>query len=281
MASRHRRVDKLWIIRLVVQAVFAAYVLYTAVVHALGIPKTASLHALCPFGAVESLWSLAVGGAYLPKIHPSSVVLSVGVLAGALIVGGAFCGWICPLGSLGDALAWLRHKLHIQEVQVPPRLDIWLRYGRYLVLIGILVATVTTASLWYEAFDPYYVLFRLGWLFDFNLAANWPGYLVTLGVLAGSLFIPRLWCRYLCPLGGLLSLVQRISPFKVRRNAQACIDCKRCDKVCPVKLPISTRRAVTHNCTMCLRCVTVCPAKGALEAALPGYEDKSAEEVAR
>ncbi|MHB9032713.1 MAG: 4Fe-4S binding protein [Anaerolineae bacterium] len=278
MAAR-RQADKLWIIRLVVQAIFTIYVFYVATVHALGVPKTASLHAVCPFGAVESLWSLIVGGTLLSKIHLSSIVLSVGILVGALVVGGAFCGWVCPLGSLGDALAWLRRKLHIKELFLPARTDQILCYGRYLVLIVILVATAVTATLWFEGYDPYYVIFNLGWIFNPDLAASWPAYAIALAVIAGNFFIPRMWCRYLCPLGGLLSVVQRISPFKVRRNAPVCIDCKRCDRVCPVRLPVSGRPAVTHNCTMCLRCVSICPAKGALEAALPGYDRKSAEEV--
>jgi len=142
-----------------------------------------------------------------------------------------------------------------------------------------MAATISTSRLWFEDYDPYHTLFSLGWLFDFNLAEQWPGYLVTLVVLAGSLLIPRFWCRYLCPLGGLLSLVQRIAPLKVRRNRAACIDCKRCDKACPLNLHVSTARALTHDCSMCLRCVSACPAKGALETALPGYEDKTAEEV--
>ncbi len=275
--AKSRKKDRVWIVRAVTQLAFAAYVLFVAVRHGTSEVETGSLHALCPFGAVESLWSLVVGGKYLPKIHSSSVVLSVGLLVGALIVGGAFCGWICPLGALGDLMAWLRRKLRIKEVMVPARLDGILRYGRYVVLAGIMVATVTTATLWFATYDPYYVIFRLGFIFEPNLSTDWPGYLIALGVIGGSLFIPRVWCRYLCPLGGLLSLVQRISPFKVRRDAVVCIDCKRCDRVCPARLDVSTARAVTHDCTMCLRCLSDCPAPGALDATLRGYEDKSAK----
>jgi NapH/MauN family ferredoxin-type protein len=269
----------LWIVRGATQLAFAGYVLAVAVMNGGSEAEGASLHALCPFGAVESLWSLAVGGKYLPKIHPSSVVLSLGLLVGALVVGGAFCGWICPLGALGDLMAWVRRKLRIKEVVVPRRWDTVLRYGRYLVLAGILYATITTAKLWFADYDPYYVIFHLGFILEPNLAADWPGYLIALALVAGSLFVPRIWCRYLCPLGGLLGLIQRISPIKVRRDAVACIGCKRCDRVCPARLHVSTGRAVTHDCTMCLRCVDVCPAPGALDATLRGFEDKSAKEA--
>ena len=43
------------------------------VFHSTSAVETGSPHALCPFGAVESLWSLLVGGRYLPKIHASSI----------------------------------------------------------------------------------------------------------------------------------------------------------------------------------------------------------------
>lgn len=201
-----------------------------------------------------------------------SLVLGVGVLLSTLFVGAAFCGWICPLGALQDALDWIRRKLHIREVNVPKSLDRVLRYGRHAMLVGIIYATATTAKLWFGNFDPYYTLFGLNWIFEFNWAENWPAYLVAVGVVGGSLLIPRLWCRYLCPLGGLLSLIERISPIKIRRNAGICIDCQRCDEVCPMRLDVSTGGAVTHDCVMCLRCTQACPVAGALEVALPGYE---------
>jgi ferredoxin len=274
--AKNKKRDVLGIVRPIVQLGFAGYVFAVAIQHGTSTTETGSLHAFCPFGAVESLWSLIVGGKYLPKIHSSSIVLSVGLLISAILVGAAFCGWICPLGSLGDLLSWVRRKLRLPEVQVPTKVDTVLRYGRYVVLAGILYATVTTAKLWFAEYDPYHVLFGLGWIFEFDLATQWPGYLITLGIIGGSLVIPRLWCRYLCPLGGLLSLIQRLSPIKIRRDAEVCINCKRCDKVCPAKLDVSTNRAVTHDCTMCLRCTGACPAAGALDASLRGYEDKSA-----
>jgi len=257
--------------RIGTRAVFGIYILVASLRHHLGGTHTASLHALCPFGAVETVGSLITSGAYIQKIHPSSLVLGVGLLLSALIAGGAFCGWICPYGAVQDLLTWIRGKLRWREVVVPPRVDRVLRYGRFVALIAILYATMATAKLWFADYDPYYGLFSLGWIFEFDLATFWPGYLITLAILAGSVFIPRLWCRYLCPLGGLLSLIQRISPLKVRRDAHLCIDCKRCDRACPMKLNVSTAPAVTHDCTLCESCVEACPVAGALETAWPHY----------
>jgi len=271
-----RKRDRIHVLRLGIQAAFVAFILVAAVRHNTSAVETPSTHAYCPFGIVASIGPLLETGNLAPKLHLSTAVLGVGVLVGAILAGGAFCGWVCPFGTLQDALNWVRAKLHIREVTVPARVDRFLRYGRYVLLLGIVYATWATAKLWFADYDPYYTLFSLSWLFEFNLAAHWPAYLIVVSIVAGSLFIPRLWCRYLCPLGGLLSLLQRISPIKVRRNAQVCIDCKRCDRVCPARLQVSTGQAVTHDCSMCLRCTSSCPVPGALELRLPQAKGTSA-----
>ena len=259
-------------VRPLVQAAFATFVLVAAFRHHTSAEHVPSLHAYCPFGVIASIWPLITTGRFAPKIHASSAVLGVGVLASAAVVGGAFCGWVCPLGALQDALAWARRKLRIREVRIPGKADRVLRYGRYAMLLGIIYATATTAKLWFGEYDPYYAVFSLDWIFEPNLAEHWKAYLVSVGVIAGGLFVPRLWCRYLCPLGGLISLIQRVSPIKIRRNASACISCGRCDRVCPTRLDVATAGAVSTDCVMCLECVETCPAPGALETALPGYE---------
>ena len=94
------------------------------------------------------------------------------------------------------------------------------------------MGTVATTSLWFAGFDPYRTLFGLGWINEFDWALNWTAYVVTAIVIVGSLFIHRFWCRYLCPLGAILSLVQRFSLFKIQRDPKLCINCgKLCESV--------------------------------------------------
>ena len=74
------------------------------------------------------------------------------------------------------------------------------------------------------------------------------------------------WCRYLCPYGALLGLISRFSPLRVERQADACVDCGLCDKVCMARLPVSKiGRISSVECTGCLDCVATCPVAGALE----------------
>ena len=54
-------------------------------------------------------------GNFVTKIHPSNLVLGLGLLVGTLLVGNAFCGWICPFGAVQDALSWVRRQLHLPD----------------------------------------------------------------------------------------------------------------------------------------------------------------------
>jgi len=60
-----------------------------------------------------------------------------------------------------------------------------------------------------------------------------------LGIILISFVLRNFWCRYLCPYGGLLGLLALISPFQIKRNPETCIDCKKCERVCPSSIHIT------------------------------------------
>ncbi|MGE5140981.1 MAG: 4Fe-4S binding protein, partial [Rudaea sp.] len=240
-AARRRRMALTQRVRHLTQAGFVVLILYTSVMHYLfetaGAP---SIDALCPFGALETLWRFVSTGQFVSHLHASNLVLGLALLLATLVAGGAFCGWICPFGALQDFLNWLRGKLHIREVIVPARVDRFLRYGRYLVLGLILYQMIYTVNLWFGEYDPYKTLFGLGWLFEFNLASSWIPYTIAVVVLVASLFVERAWCRFACPLGGAISLLGNFSLLRIRRTGASCKSCAVCDRPCPVKLPVAT-----------------------------------------
>jgi polyferredoxin len=78
------------------------------------------------------------------------------------------------------------------------------------------------------------------------------------------------YIRFLCPYGALMGLVSVVSPVRIRRDAEACIDCGKCNKACPSHLPVDRLIQVrSMECTSCMECVAVCPAEDALQFSLP------------
>ncbi len=262
-------------VRRITRLTFAAFIILMSLAHYASTVDgaTPSIDALCPFGGIETLQRfIATGGQFIPKTHLSNIVLLLGLTIGVVLAGGAFCGWVCPFGALQDGLTWLRAKLHaklhIKEIVVAPKADRILRYGRYVVLALILIQTISTVKLWFADVDPYRTIFSLGWLFEFNLEANWPAYTIALLVMGSSFLIERAWCRYLCPLGGAISLFGKFSLLRIRRTGDTCKSCALCERSCPVKLPVATANTLSSNCIGCLECVAACPRHDTLDVRL-------------
>lgn len=265
---RSRRRDRTQLVRRLVQVGFLLFIVAASVRHAFFEETTtaASLDALCPLGGLETLWRTWTTGELVPKTHPSNLVLGLGLLLATLAAGAAFCGWICPFGTVQDALTWLRTKLRVPELTIPAKLDRWLRYGRFVTLALILIMTIRTTTLWFADYDPYRTLFSLGWLTEFNWADQWPAYAVLGTVLGLSFFVPRFWCKYTCPLGGALALLGHGSLLRIRRTAASCKGCALCEIPCPVGIAVAEANPMVNtNCIGCLACVEACPRHGALE----------------
>ena len=82
--------------------------------------------------------------------------------------------------------------------------------------------------------------------------------LVLAVIVAASMGIHRPFCRYLCPLGAFYAWFNRFSFFQMRLDAKKCIDCKACERVCPMAVEV-TKDINSPECIRCGVCKTVCP----------------------
>ncbi|MGI6298373.1 MAG: 4Fe-4S binding protein [Saccharofermentanales bacterium] len=253
-------------VRLAVQIFFFGLIGLIAVNHSLsenggGIPflSNASLHAICPFGGVETTYQLLSLGTYVQKVHAGSVVLMAIVFFLAILFGPVFCGWVCPLGSFQEWVGKLGRKLLGRRFGriIPARLDRALRWFRLPFLVWVVYVTARSGTLLFANLDPYHALF------NFWTSEVAPVSLIVLGVTAAlSLVVARPWCRYACPYGALLGLFNKVRIFKIRRQASTCINCSRCDRACPMDLDISHQSTVTSmHCISCYECTSerACP----------------------
>jgi len=153
--QRLRGIRRLKGARRAVQLAFATWIVIEAVRHQTeSNAEAASVDALCPFGAVETLITWIDTGHFISKIHQSNLVLGLAVLVATILVGNVFCGWICPFGAVQDALTWLRKRARLPQLSVPAGADRWLRWGRFVVLGVVLYYSVSTAKLWFSDYDP-------------------------------------------------------------------------------------------------------------------------------
>jgi len=267
-------------IRKITQFIFFAIVLivtYAKNAVELGLPTIPwidglSLHAICPFGAVETFYTLITGQGMINKIHESTIVMFVLVTAGAVLFGSAFCGFICPLGTIQEWIGKLGKKLFPKKYNkiIPQKLDVKLKYLRYVVLAAILYFSSTTLKLVFADYDPYYALFNF---YAGEVAITAIAVLAV--VLLSSLIIERPWCRYLCPYGVILGWFNKIRIFKLSRNSTTCINCKKCDRVCPMNLKVSDKKSVTStSCISCMECTSehACPVEDTLVMKMGGIK---------
>lgn len=214
----------------------------------------ASLHAICPFGGVVTIYEFITTGDFIQKIHSSSFILmSLGMVT-ALLFGSIFCGYICPFGTFQEWIGKIGKRLFSKNYNkfVPASLDKILRYLRYIVLVMVVYQTAVSSKLVFQSIDPYYALFNL---LTNEIAVS--AYIMLGVIVVLSLFIERPWCKYLCPYGALLGLFNVFRIFKIKRNQTTCIHCKICDNVCPMNIEVSTKNTISDvQCISCYQCTS-------------------------
>ncbi|WP_084284421.1 4Fe-4S binding protein [Clostridium lundense] len=224
-----------------------------------------STDALCPFGGLETLYSLLTKNTYIEKITPSSLILLLATILLTLVLGRAFCGYICPLGTIQSLLNKLAKKLHIKQIKLNSKLDQALRYAKYVVLFAILFTTYKAGSLILRAYDPWAAFMHLGSgseIFEEFLI----GIIVLILILVSSMFIERAFCRYFCPLGATLAIFTPFSVFKVKRKSSSCVSCKSCSKNCPMGLDVHSKTTPSKTeCISCGECISSCHIENTLE----------------
>jgi polyferredoxin len=220
-------------------------------------------------GLMNLRYFLATGR--IPPIHPSAMVLICVFLLASVLVKKTFCSWLCPVGTISEYLWKLGRKLFRRNITVTRRVDLPLRSLKYLLLAFFLfiVFTMPVEALGDFLAAPFGIIADVKML-NFFRYMGVVGMVVIAAFVVLSVFIQNFWCRFLCPYGALMGIVSAVSPVKIRRDAEACIDCGKCNKACPSHLPVERLAQVRSvECTGCMECVAVCPAENALQMALP------------
>lgn len=200
------------------------------------------------------------------------------LVVSGVIAGRVFCGWACPMGAMQDLLG-RAPKLRALKRPRFGRVDRYLKGLKYVMLVVTVVAfyllnerfavPVRGHSNW--SLDAV----RVSWL-TYDTASRVRVVLLVAGV-GLALGLTRIWCRYLCPLGALLTIGNRISLFRLRRNRSLCVNCGKYPRECRTYTTPGTA-----ECVVCGDCIEGCP-RGAIgfRAALSGGAQPGGADVRR
>ena len=262
----------------------------------------------CPIGALQAIldefdWKksyVSQSGTYVQAplywvaVYVIGILMVIGALCGRLV-----CGLLCPFGWVQDLL----YKIPVKKIKLPRNeasinraahpgfvrfligLDRYLRYAKYafLIVMVIFLPLMVKANPWFCKYVcPSGML--LGGIPLMSMDKGLADAAGTLTVLKCSIltfivvlsvFLYRPFCRYICPLGAIYSLFNKVSLYRYGIDDTACNRCKGCSacaKVCPMGVdPVKDPNSL--ECIRCGTCAASCPQK----AIRPGFKLKTAE----
>lgn len=214
----------------------------------------------CPIGALQNafIYFRDVAGHMLVYVQLGIVVIMM------LLVGRAFCGWACPMDATQFFLFRKETGKKNRWLEIPREQHNILRWAKYGVLVALIGLVILTGQLVFEDIDPFRALFNLDFRWGVPLV-----FLILL--LVSSVVVGFPFCKYVCPLGAFLGLLQPLSLFKLRFSG-ACTNCNQCSSVsCDYGAiePGSTHPTINQmECVRCGECVSRCP-RGAISITGP------------
>ena len=189
-------------------------------------------------------------GFYLAE--PLMVMIALYTAISLVLLGrGVFCGWLCPFGALQELLAQFSRFIGLPQWNPPEAVQKYLWLGKYVSAALILGLAAFSIDAWQrvaevEPFDT---------AITSHFARAWPYVFYACALLMIGLFTERAYCRFLCPLGGVLALADRLHLVNLlKRRPQCGSPCHLCENSCPVKAISVTGKIKTAECFQCLDC---------------------------
>ncbi|SEQ24385.1 4Fe-4S binding domain-containing protein [Treponema bryantii] len=215
----------------------------------------------CPIGALQATLNARQ---YKMSLYVLGLMTVFGTLLGRFV-----CGFLCPFGLIQDLLFKIPFVKKIRRLPGEKGLR-WLRFvflGIFVILLPLFVIDITgLGEPWFckwicpvgtlEGGIPLVLLNNAmrgaaGFLFRWKL--------VILAVtLLSSIIIYRPFCRYVCPLGAVYGLFNKISLYRIKIDSQKCTGCNTCQKACHLDIPV-WKNPDSMDCIRCGECKTACP----------------------
>lgn len=192
------------------------------------------------------------GQPVFPALHVPGTITFFLVLGAVFLFGRrVICGWGCPCVGIRETVGFA-----FRDRTVRGRWAWALRHSKWLFFVayaGVIVVTLYPPNAWTVSFVGAFSLVVAFTYFGTFFAAP----------LVGN----RFYCRYLCPYGATFGLLNHAGFYGIRMDTAKCVDCRRCEEVCDMGIPVwqqgkaSGRVTGIEDCMGCARCVVSCPSE--------------------
>lgn len=214
------------------------------------------------------------------QIVPSAIagargvaVISLGAalfwLLFTFIYGRVYCSSVCPIGSIQDAIIWVRRKITRRPVVYRYKHPNRWRWHFLIIYIVCLFAGIGIITLLMEPWRMFGVMVATVRHEEMSFVWEELGWGLLGGMLAGGLsfiliFIYALWkgrdfCNVVCPIGTILGKVSEKSIYQIRFDPDKCVGCLKCEQACKAGcLKVVSRYVDNSRCIRCFDCINAC-----------------------
>ena len=216
------------------------------------------------FSAFKDVYMAIIGGSFSFSALSGQLLVLLAVIPITVFMGRFFCGFLCAFGAMGDLLWFASGKIIKKKPRINEKTDAVLKLVKYAILLLIAIFIWTLGYAIDSTANPW-TIFGM-----YATVSGWPSaaYLLSFGaallllIMAGSVFIERFFCRYLCPLGAIFVLISGTRIFRIKKPREGCGKCRLCTVKCAMGIPLYKSDTVTSGeCIDCFACIDVCPRK--------------------
>ena len=219
--------------------------------------------ASCPIGSLQATLNARE---YRLSLYVAGLLVVFGTILGRFV-----CGFLCPFGLIQDLLFKIPFVRKIRKPPCEKGLR-WLRFvflSIFVILLPMFVIDITgLGEPWFckficpagtlEGGVPLVLLNgamrgAAGFLFKWKL-------LILIITLLSSIVIYRPFCRYVCPLGAIYGIFNKISFYRIKIDTEKCTKCGACQKACKLDIPV-WKNPDSMDCIRCGDCKITCPQK--------------------